>query len=573
VLDGLSSADIGKQVEEYLYREVVMRSINMLLLNWGDFQDAIKQWATALENAVKETSQLGAEISLAEEAIIANATDNVRRKVKAMAGYGSVLAKSLGILEEDGKRTIQQAFMGWYDNIESSVADTFARGIREGLSGIDIAQNITSFLKENVFNIAITTLLANTPALSKAIQNWQALIQDALTPESKGGAQITSFEKKFITSAERQVGWQIEIVAESAKGLAESIGLTTAETLHEIDSFTQSGTQRVISVIKRGFQEGDLSTLGEELGRDFSDSFYDLLSEEMVKQSALEALWKDFGATFRTAMEGGLTEAEIASLRKLREDIIAEGEEIAGELDKVMADLGIDITNTAQESVSSAGREASEQFIESFTSGMSSSISSSLSRAIEAGFDIVEYGTDLAEQFNRAFMNTIIEKMVEASALKPMLEQFGGDLFAALQDSVLDPVETQMLKAQKDQMILTSKQLGRNVDDAMRALDIEFAQKEAEAAAGREETETFQTISNITRFQANQIVAQLSLHGSYLKTIADTNIKIVELNNAIAESTRTLQLQKITINQSNGLDDKTLADRNLQTQQAQGLQI
>jgi hypothetical protein len=130
-----------------------------------------------------------------------------------------------------------------------------------------------------------------------------------------------------------------------------------------------------------------------------------------------------------------------------------------------------------------------------------------------------------------------------------------------------------MLKAQKDQMILTSKQLGRNVDDAMRALDIEFAQKEAEAAAGREETETFQTISNITRFQANQIVAQLSLHGSYLKTIADTNIKIVELNNAIAESTRTLQLQKITINQSNGLDDKTLADRNLQTQQAQGLQI
>jgi hypothetical protein len=362
--------------------------------------------------------------------------------------------------------------------------------------------------------------------------------------------------------------------------IANSMGYVIEETaaevtdgLHEIDSSTQSGTQRVISVIKRGFQEGDLSTLGEELGRDFSDSFYDLLSEEMVKQSALEALWKDFGATFRTAMEGGLTEAEIASLRKLREDIIAEGEEIAGELDKVMADLGIDITNTAQESVSSAGREASEQFIESFTSGMSSSISSSLSRSIEAGFDIVEYGTDLAEQFNRAFMNTIIEKMVEASALKPMLEQFGGDLFAALQDSVLDPVETQMLKAQKDQMILTSKQLGRNVDDAMRALDIEFAQKEAEAAAGREETETFQTISNITRFQANQIVAQLSLHGSYLKTIADTNIKIVELNNAIAESTRTLQLQKITINQSNGLDDKTLADRNLQTQQAQGLQI
>jgi replicative superfamily II helicase len=240
----------------------------------------------------------------------------------------------------------------------------------------------------------------------------------------------------------------------------------------------------------------------------------------------------------------------------------------------VIEETAAEVTDGLHEIDSStAGREASEQFIESFTSGMSSSISSSLSRSIEAGFDIVEYGTDLAEQFNRAFMNTIIEKMVEASALKPMLEQFGGDLFAALQDSVLDPVETQILKTQKDQMILTSKQLGRNVDDAMRALDIEFAQKEAEAAAGREETETFQTISNITRFQANQIVAQLSLHGSYLKTIADTNIKIVELNNAIAESTRTLQLQKITINQSNGLDDKTLADRNLQTQQAQGLQI
>lgn len=101
VLEGLSAADIGKQVEEFLYKEVVMRSISVLLLGWDDFQDAIKQWATALENAVKDTSESGSEISLAEEEIIRRATEGISAKVKSVAKYGAELANSLGVVQKD----------------------------------------------------------------------------------------------------------------------------------------------------------------------------------------------------------------------------------------------------------------------------------------------------------------------------------------------------------------------------------------------------------------------------------------------------------------------------------------
>jgi len=230
-----------------------------------------------------------------------------------------------------------------------------------------------------------------------------------------------------------------------------------------------------------------------------------------------------------------------------------------------------------------AGEAAAEKVEEGFTEqiqaapslhGFDNAITGAISQAIESG-EMENLGGTLAERFNRSFMNTIIEKMLETSALMPLLKDFGEDFSAALEDGVLDPMETAMLSAQKSSIMSMSKSLGRDVDDALRRLDIDFTKAEEESIARREgatETEAFETFSNISRYQANSLIHQLSLHSGYLKSIADTNIRIAELSDTIAKNTQNIgTLQQTVV--TNGLDEVALANQQLNQRQAKGLQI
>jgi len=110
----------------------------------------------------------------------------------------------------------------------------------------------------------------------------------------------------------------------------------------------------------------------------------------------------------------------------------------------------------------------------------------------------------------------------------------------------------------------------QQLEEAKRFLPFEKIGEEAgrkmlEGAA--KEIEAFQTISNITRFQANQIISQLSLHSTYLRQIASNTRQIADNTSVLPRERREITVIK------QGLDEHELANRQAVLEQAQGIGV
>ena len=294
---------------------------------------------------------------------------------------------------------------------------------------------------------------------------------------------------------------------------------------------------------------------------DFGESMDEFLLNELMRifmeQSAAIPEIQKLGGLLAEALKDGIISAEEKSdLDMLKMQILGEFDDTTDALREAAEVLGLDMGEL--------GFDASTNFGDSFASGMRGTIEGAMLDALKSG-NIENIGEDIADKFNQSLMNTITASKIEKSALTPLLEKFGEDLYAALKDGVISPVENQMLRRQKAMLMRTSEQLGKDVDRVIKDLDMDFAQKEEAAARERGETEAFQTISNVTRFQANQIVAQLSMHTTFLKDIANSSAQTA-MNTGNMSAPPTINNQ-ISI----GADDALLANQKINRAQALGL--
>ena len=239
ILSGLESGftadEIALKVEDLIYQNIIARAIAVLVADHPDLNRAIEEWARTLEEAMGEFSPAGKLISAGEEVALEVAAKNVKKFARGAAGYATALANTF-FVAEDG---IDKALHKWAESISNTVASTITSGIKEGLSAAKIGENIDKFLKEQIFEQAITTILTNLPVLKNAIEKWSQAVQEALSPEGAAGAEITDWEMKFIAAAGREIKWVTENVASEGMKLADTLGLSWEKNIREAGQTTK----------------------------------------------------------------------------------------------------------------------------------------------------------------------------------------------------------------------------------------------------------------------------------------------------------------------------------------------
>lgn len=335
VLEGLSAADIGKQVEEYLYQQVIMRAINVLLLGWGDFNAAVKTWATKLEEALGEYSPVGETIGIAEAEAIKKATEDIKSIARRAGVYGAELAEDL--FGEMGEG-IEDSIREWEEKVSSSITDVLTRGVKDGLSAVEVGDSVRKFLKEQIFDQAIKTMIKNIPVVQNLIEKWADLMANAFSKTSEGGAKITEWELKFIESAGRELGWVMEDIADESIKLADTLGL----------SFEQAGKdvrKGVVDVVSAGEEfakalQPGLESSWTNLWRsmfdpdavvdplmDFADTLDEMIFKQLVavftKSPEIIRLAKELGEYIASAFQDGIvTELEKQRIDEYRKQLV-----------------------------------------------------------------------------------------------------------------------------------------------------------------------------------------------------------------------------------------------------------
>ena len=99
ILDGLSTVDIEKGIREFLGKAVIARAVTVLVQDLPQLQEAITEWATAIEESLGEFSEAGRQISRAEQARISKAAQQIGVSTKEIAGVIQPLAQDVGIVE------------------------------------------------------------------------------------------------------------------------------------------------------------------------------------------------------------------------------------------------------------------------------------------------------------------------------------------------------------------------------------------------------------------------------------------------------------------------------------------
>jgi DNA repair exonuclease SbcCD ATPase subunit len=220
-----------------------------------------------------------------------------------------------------------------------------------------------------------------------------------------------------------------------------------------------------------------------------------------------------------------------------------------------------------------AAVKARQEFVQSFASGLGGGIRGAISDAILQSGDVVDdFGARLGDRFNRALLDVIVEGVVTQRRIQPALEIFAEGFRLAIEDGVIDPLEAEGLQVARDAVGRLAENARQDVERIVGDLDLEFQQQERGMVEGfeqdRRRAEAFQTISNITRFQANQIVGELSAQTAALHRIGDINTQMLNFSQVIAENTR---LRAVTVGGNGEVDGQVLADQNIREVQGVGI--
>ncbi|RKY02023.1 hypothetical protein DRP77_08585 [Candidatus Poribacteria bacterium] len=185
---------------------------------------------------------------------------------------------------------------------------------------------------------------------------------------------------------------------------------------------------------------------------------------------------------------------------------------------------------------------------------------------------------DPVEAFTNEVNEMILDRFLEAftaqSAVLPVAEQYGKLLTKFLADGMIDQWEAAELDRWRRRLMQAFQLSTQQLEEAKRFLPFDEIAQEAgrELVEGvregaEKEIEAFQTISNITRFQANQIISQLSLHSTYLRQIASNTRQIADNTSVLPRERREITVIK------QGLDEHELANRQAVLEQAQGIGV
>jgi len=176
-------------------------------------------------------------------------------------------------------------------------------------------------------------------------------------------------------------------------------------------------------------------------------------------------------------------------------------------------------------------------------------------------------------ELNKTILDQFLEAFAAHSAVMPVAEQYGKLLTKFLADGMIDQWEAVELDRWRRRLMQAFQLSTQQLEEAKKYLPFDEIAEEAgrELVQGvkegaKKEIEAFQTVSNITRFQANQIIAQLMQHSNYLRGIEANTAQIAE-NTRRGMIGQTVIVNKADINEIS----KELANRKINEERAHGL--
>lgn len=97
ITEGLSAADIGEQVHDFLRKQVIEMAVAALVADVPLIRDAVAEWSRAIAEALQESSEAGVVISRKEAERIKQAEAAIAAGSRAVAGSVANLGEQIGL--------------------------------------------------------------------------------------------------------------------------------------------------------------------------------------------------------------------------------------------------------------------------------------------------------------------------------------------------------------------------------------------------------------------------------------------------------------------------------------------